>query len=599
MLNVFRSVKEDLLDAVESIAVKHFYGNYLCFFYPTRQPPPDLVFSNLLQRMHKHWTPIMPIFIPNAGALNSKGFTINFIKCSYLIPIHNKNYTSQLTEIAYSAWNNIYRSGDSPYTRFIVVVDGEVSMNEGYEALKMMFRFGDINAVIVGRERNVVSVFTLFPFGQDGKSCPGDNMQLSRIAQWNEKFTEVDFFPDKVPRILQGCDFPVSTVRYPPATFPLGEGKYDGFDIRLLGIVSENINASLIFTYYDRIDGWLWVDDKRNVKGSINDVREGISWATVSGIANNQWHHSVCIIQTPYVYAKLMWYFPNPLPIEKWKFVYLAFSKELWIAGVATAVLTPFFFYLFAKVSRIEYYFIEFEKSCFTLWSIAFGNSTGFMPKTVHFRVIFSLWLFCTIHLTLAYTASLTGLITGGKMEAKVTNINDIIERNLTMATFMYMVRQLSDMDEPKIKKAVSKYVLVNNYDETFATMIKYRNLSILDNNVYIDHLIVKKKLSIYRTPVTLVRVPSGIMMRRNHFLLERIDRIVQRLISAGITDKMIKDFTVPLWKTQDKKDWKPVDITAVAGPFILFACGIFLSCIAFFLEIIYFHRKKFIKLLK
>ncbi|XP_066904320.1 uncharacterized protein [Halyomorpha halys] len=478
----------------------------------------------------------------------------------------------QLQEIMYHPWNTLYRIGDSPYSRFIIVVDGEVSMNETYEALKMMFRFGDIDVVLVGLENNIVSVFTLFPYGQDGKSCPEDNTEVFRIAQWNGKFSEIEIFPEKVPILFQGCDYPLSTVRYPPFMFSLGDNKYDGIDYRLLLMVTEKINASLMVIYYSGIDGWLWQKEDK-VYGSLNDLREGISWATVSGVSNNLMHYPVMTIESPYVFSKLIWYFPNPLPIEKWKFVYLAFSGRLWVSGVITAVLTPFFFYLFAKVSRLEYYFIEFEKSCFTLWCIAFGNSTGFMPKTVYFRFIFSLWLFFTIHLNLAYTASLTGLITGGKMEAKVTTLDDVIERNLTTAMFRYLVRPIATLGDPKIRKAITKYIVVNNYDEIFTTMVTHRNLSIVDNDVYIDHLIVQKKLQIYQTPVTLLRVPTGIMMRRNHFMFERIDQIVQRLIAAGITDKLVEDFTVPLWKHQDKIDWKAVDIDALAGPFILFAC--------------------------
>ncbi|CAH1389915.1 unnamed protein product [Nezara viridula] len=597
-LDTIHSNREDLLDAVESIAERNFHGSCLSFRYPERHPP-DLVFSHLLLRMHKNWTPILPIFVATRAFINNEGYVINFIKCSYVITIRNANYTSQLAEILYRPWNNLYRVGDSPYTRFIIIVDGEISKEETYEALKMMYRFGDVDVVLVGRENNVTSIFTLFPFGKDGKSCPEDNMELSRIAQWEGKFTEVDFFPDKVPHLFQGCDFPVSTVHYPPAIFSLSDDNYDGFDYRLLGIITEKINASLRITFYNRIDGWLWVDKKYNIRGSLNDLREGFSWAIVASLSNNQLHYTACNIETPYVYAKLMWYFPNPLPIEKWKFIYLAFSRELWISGVITAVLTPFFFFLFAKVTRKEYYFMEFEKSCFTLWSIIFGNSTGFLPKTVHFRFIFSLWLFFTIHLNLAYTASLTGLITGGKLESKVSTLDDIAERNLTTATFMYLVGVLASIDEPEVRKAVSRYIIVNDYDKIFATMVTHRNLSIVDNNVYIDHLIVRKKLQIYQTPVTLLHVPTGIMMRRNHFMFERIDKIVQRLISAGISYKLVEDFTIPLWKKREKKNWKAVDINGLAGPFILYACGVLLSFIAFIFEIIYFYRNKFVNIVK
>ncbi|CAH1389914.1 unnamed protein product [Nezara viridula] len=593
MLGMFHWNRDDLIDAVEFIAKRNFHGNCLCFFYP-RQDPPDLIFSNLLVRMNKRWTPIVPTILPSVSYLKTGKYVVaNFIKCSYVIPIRNYNYTSQLQEIMYHPWNTLYRVGDSPHTRFIVVVDGEILKDEAYKALKMMFLFGDIDVIIVGLENNVVSTFTLFPYGKEGESCPEDNVKLSRIAQWNGQFTEVDFFPNKVPNSFRGCDFPVSTVRYPPFMFSTNDGKYDGIDYRLIEIITEKINASLRIIFYSGIDGWLWQKGGK-IYGSLNDLREGYSWATVSGISNNLMHYPVTTIESPYVFSKLMWYFPNPLPIEKWKFVYLAFSVKLWISCTITAVLTPCFFYLFANVRRIEFYFTEFEKSCFTLWSIAFGNSTGFMPKTVYFRFLFSLWLFFTIHLNLAYTASLTGLITGGKMESKVTTLDDIVERNLTTAMFSYLVAPLSTLKEPKVRKAVSSYVVVNNYDEIFTKMITFRNLSIVDNDVYIDHLIFKKKLQIYQTPVTLLRVPTGVMMRRNHFMFERIDKMVQRLILAGISDKLVEDFTVPLWKHQDKTIWKAVDIDALAGPFILYGCGIFLSIAAFFIEIIYFHRKKF-----
>lgn len=597
LLDIFHSNKEQLVDAVESIAERHFHGNCLCFLFPTRHPP-DLVYSDLLSRMHKHWTPTLPTFIDTDAFINTKGFVINFIKCSYVIIIHNANYTSQLAEMVYRPWNNLYRIGDSPYTRFIVVVDGEIQKSEAYKALKMMFQFGDIDVVLVGRENSVISVFTLFPFGKGGENCPEDSMDLLRIAQWNGKFPEVDFFPNKIPTSFQGCDFPVSTVHYPPSMFSLGDGKYDGFDYRLLGMISKKMNATLRIIFYNRIDGWLWID-KYNIRGSLNDLREGFSWATVSGVTNNEMHYTTCIIETPYVNAKLMWYFPNPLPIEKWKFIYLSFSQELWISGVFTAVLTPFFFFLFAKVTRVEYYFLEFEKSCFTLWSNVFGNSTGFMPKTFHFRLIFSSWLFFTIHLNLAYTASLTGLITGGKMESKVSSLDDIAERNFTMATFLYMIGPLASLDEAKVRKAISKYIIVNDYDDIFAAMVTHRNLSILDNDVYIDYLTVQKKLPIYQVPVTLFRVPTGVMMRKNHFMFERIDKIVQRLVSAGISSKVVEDFTKALWKTQDKKDWKAVDINDLAGPFILYACGLLLSFTAFIFEIILFYRKKIISITK
>lgn len=107
--------------------------------------------------------------------------------------------------------------------------------------------------------------------------------------------------------------------------------------------------------------------------------------------------------------------------------------------------------------------------------------------RTNSFRLVFAVWLFYVFHIKLAYTASLTSIMTTGKWESKITSFDQILERGQKTALPSLMYYLSLDVEEPVIKRVLSNSIIT---EDAFSKMERFSNLTILNEETYTSYKI-------------------------------------------------------------------------------------------------------------
>ena len=592
----------EVSDCVLAIAREFLRNRCLAFLFPLNftQPSvlsvPPLVRSGLLRNIHKSWAPNLPAanvhetYVPFPNPLPG---ALNHLHCAHIIILdEGSSFVYQIDQIIYTFYTNFYENGGGERTRMIVTTTEEVNETEVHRLLFHMYKMGDLDVVFIGMKFNVVSVFTLFPFGTDGGNCPENNSGIEILDFWRNKSFALgaNLFPNKLPERFNNCVMSVSTVHYPPFMFlNFDNAPYNGIEFHILDTLTRHMGLTPNFTGYRRTDGWMWSEDG-NVLGAMADLRRGQVWLMVAGTSSIVYNFPSLYVPHSYMSSQLSWFFQEPQKVPTWKLIYVAFSKLLWIFVLTTMAVFPYSLYLLGKLERSSAFLKEMSKCVTVSWSIAVGHSSSMHARTQVIRLVLAAWLFYSMHMNLAYTASLTGLITAGKMERRVTTFEQILELDLKTAINVYLTSQFSYMDEPAVKKVLSNYMLISgplNRREVFSQMRKYRNVSILDVDTYLSYKIKKHKLLIYKSDLKICFYSTGILLRRNHFMVGRISELSSRICEGGISVKYVNDFTESSWKTSYKSvTLKAYNMKDLAGPFFILIIGYFLSFIIFFVEL-------------
>ena len=594
-----KNYNPDIVDCVEMISVKYLTSKCLAFLFPLNfskpflADVPPLVYSDILKNIHRTWAPNLPAV--NKNYINEmeklyRNFlpgAINHLQCAHIIILDgNKSISTQIDEVIYTVFKNFYENGGGDKTRMVVVSNDEVDTFEIYRLLHHMYKMGDVDVVFLCGLGDYAAVYSFFPFGMDGNSCPEENY-VKKLDLWvNGKFLSgVNLFPDKIPKKFNNCAINVSTVHQPPFMMMDDTPEpYDGIEYNFVEMIGQHFGLRIQYISYNRSDGWRFFVNG-TIHGSSVDLRRGNVWFTSVG---SNFAHAYPSIHIPYTYitVHVAWFFRSPEFLPTWKLIYTEFSNLLWMLVGVTLIVYSFCLFMIGNIEYDCSPLKDLSTSMLASWSLAVGQPSSVQPKTHIFRFIFTAWLFYTIHINLAYTATLTGFITTGKLETEITSMSQILEKNLVTAILPFFKTVFDDSDDLELKQVMSHYVHIYDYDKMLSDVHNFGNVTVLDIDIFLSYKTKQKKYSIYKSTLLIDTVSYGLKLTRNHFFNEKIADFASRVTECGIVSKIINDYTA-LPKLPNSSTLKSFSLEDLSGAFVILFTGYVLSMTVFIGELL------------
>lgn len=587
----------EVSDCLLAIAEEYLDSHCLAFLFPfnfsnpSLVDAPPLVRSSLLRNMDGKWACYLPavntykMFNP---FMEPKPGPARLLHCSHIVILDTRSpLIDQIEEIMYKFYCHYYHHGGGKKTRMVVAVSSPIEESEIYEILLYMFLRGDLDVILVGIIHNTVTVSTLFPYGKDGNSCPRNNNSTDILDFWvNGTFIrKKNLFPEKLPRKFNNCTMRVGTYHNPPYFIVNQEGKASGgIEYGMVEIIAEHLGMKIDYRIYNRSDAWLWME-KDGPKGLSSDLRLGHVWLTVSGFKNLVFTFPSLLIPHPFMTEHICFFFKNPKDVATWKLIFLGFNDVLWIILIATAFAFPCCLFLLARFQNYQHPFKKFSISIMSSYALLLSFPSSVDPRTIIFRLAFATWLFYTIHINLAYSAALKSLLTAGKTEPKMNSFEQLLKENIKTAVTQNVLYQTAQMDEPVIKDILANHIVVAGYKVIYNQLKKYGNLSFLDIDLPFSYTVKKNNLSIYKSDLCLRFFYLGIMLRRNHFMIQRVADLSFRITQSGFPEKFIKKYVEVASKPNLVK-LRAFSILDLSGPFLILIIGCVFSTTLFFGEI-------------
>ncbi|KAK9509176.1 hypothetical protein O3M35_006548 [Rhynocoris fuscipes] len=570
---------KDLLNCIIFILRKYYKGNCLCFI-------------NLLDNFNEFELNLIKILykIHSFYLLSSVNDTLKQIPypCFYFILSNN-----------FEKFHLINSKGDPKYflsneilaSKHLIVFKNKLNEYEIYKTLIKSFNFGFPDAIVINFD-SIIKAYTIFPFGKNLGNCPENGIKFENIDVWFNNSFSNDLFPEKIPKIFAGCYLNVSFTEYIPYTIVRRSfvGGIEGYVISLIG---KTLNMSI--NWVQRANVYL-IDNNGTAIGSIPDILYGRSQIACGGLINIPLITGIAQSTKTFATSYLQWYTPFPPFVPMWQTLYKAFAPILLILSICTVLIAPMFIVFIAKKIKNESNSFKKLINCYlTTWAVAIGNTTGIKPKTIMLRILYTAWIFCTFHLALAYTASLTGLIAKNAHRPRIQSFQHLKSIGFYTAMRSVSYSATSEITDTNIRAILNKHIIIDNPDIAIKLITEYNNMSLLDNNFYIDFRICRKnrKPLLYNTGLKAVAMQNGLIMRKTHYLYNYINNVVTRIVESGINQDIIKRINKCMKRINNSKygTFKATKLKGLTGVFIILVIGLFIALIAFSIEL-YVYRK-------
>ena len=588
----------EISDCLFAISVKYLNNRCLAFLFPLNfsdpsvAKAPPLVRSTLLKDIHGGWSPTLP-------AVNTEDMHIPYLKpdlgpirylqCAHIIILHaNLSYVDQVYYMMYTFYSHYYKHGGGEDTKMVVAVSETVEKSRIYDLLFYMYKMGDIDVIFVGVQNGIVTIFSFFPFGENGYGCPEDNFEIQILDTWvNGSFLKAKaLFHEKVPRKFNNCSIKVGTVHHPPNFVMDSNGEaIGGIELWLIETICEHLGLRIDYVSYNGTDNWFWMEDGEP-RGITVDLRRGDLWLVVSGNNNFVFTFSCTFVPHSFMIEHHSWYFRYPETVPNWTLIFAGFDRLLWISVIVAIVAFPYCIFLLAKLERGSQPFERLSTAMLSSCGLVVSHSSSEEPRSNVIRIAFASWLFYSIHINLAYSATLTSLLTTGKTESKIRSFQEILDRNIKTVMSQNTFYQTMAIDEPTIKKVLSNRIVSEDYEEFYPQLKKWGNISFLQLDISFVDKIKRDNLVVYNSGLNIGFVYIGIKLRRNHFFVERIADLSSRVFEAGFTSQLIEDYTkIP--KNYRGSELKPFSLIDLAGPFFILLTGCAVSVLLFIAEVV------------
>uniref|UniRef100_T1HNN5 Ionotropic glutamate receptor C-terminal domain-containing protein n=1 Tax=Rhodnius prolixus TaxID=13249 RepID=T1HNN5_RHOPR len=510
--------------------------------------------------------------------------------CFYIILLGEKDYL--LDNDPAKINSKFFLNKETELSKYIVIAQNKLNFQQKSKALITLFRRGHPDALLLNPEDNLFA-YTLFPFGEKMKNCPENGIEIKLLDKWVNNRFHKNLYPHKVPQLFNGCNLDVSFIEYVPYTIYHGRNEVKGIDGVMVKLIGESLNMTVRWLLRE---SWFSYLKNGSHYGILPDILYGRTHLACGGLIRSPELAGYVHFTTTYAISYLTWYLPQPPYEQTWKTMYKAFQKKLLLLSIAVIFTIPVFIAIIAKLADNELSLFKCITRCYVAaWALAVGNSTGKKPRTTSVRIIYAVWMIYAMHLALAYTASLAGLLTKSAHRPRVKNFNDLINTGLPTAMLDVHQSATTNISDPEVRQALDKFLLIEDTDEAISLMALHGNMSILDNSAYVDYTICSKfsKKPIYNSGLSTFPMKTGLMMRKSHFLYKIINKMIIRLVESGINDKIIKSTTKCRKTSRRLKSgqFKASTLRGLSGAFLVLGVGLLVAIAVFFLEQIIYQR--------
>ncbi|CAG9856642.1 unnamed protein product [Phyllotreta striolata] len=407
-------------------------------------------------------------------------------------------------------------------------------------------------------------------------------------------------------RVRENCIVKVVAKEFVPFVL----SKTEGFEIDVLQLIGSYLKVTFDVEFYPKSALPNWGGKINGTwTGLVKDVAEktsvGVGHIVVGLMDSKEFSYS-----QSYHYASLVWVIPKALDIPKWRILFALFSPQVWALCLGMVLLFAFVFYLVIKLQGGTP-----RNSLLTATQILIYQPVSHLPRNDLHNVFFLGLCVASIILNSVYTSSLLFYMKNPMTEHQASGLHELIDpfgnpvyevggyskyksfyndSETETSRFVYDHYQVSYGENDTLEYWLRRVAHTRRY-WTISTLLYAKYVDALDNITRTEDgksmIFVKSK-----KPVSVNGV--GLIMRRSHPLLGKINKIIQHMLYGGIQLKIRSKY----WRVIEKMESldnsidmadEPLTFYHLEGAFAFLILGYVLGFLILAMEIIIYRCKK------
>jgi hypothetical protein len=457
-----------------------------------------------------------------------------------------------------------------------------------------------------------LDIFAFFPYKQPYKCS---NLQYLFQIQRCPGIPHLlhDIVP-KFPINLEGCPIVVSTVAFEPFVFGpdiITDEKNstvfrykDGFEIKLLHLISKAINASLVFLpppsgaelWGRRFENGTWT----GIKG---DVAQGTADVCVCAVIPTEDGNAVMDPTVTYFKGGFVWVVPYPGRFPRWLSVFRVFTTCAWLQMIATMVFVSIVMWCLSRMPINQKHATRtISANICDAYAVVLGISLPQMPKSLYIRIFFICWVAFSLAINTVYQAFLTSFLTDPGFLTPIRDLDELLGSGIEYG-YVRIIDQYLDSSNVKHRQILNGRKVCFNTTACLERVAIKRDQAqcvarqVLDYAVYDKFRAADGVPLIYPFDDDFVQYNTVMYLKKGSPLLDSFNDIILYAMQAGLLDKWYKD---DIYRSKlrahkksktDKDDgYSVLSTTHLQGAFVLYGIGSLLGLMLLLLEIAYHY---------
>jgi hypothetical protein len=468
--------------------------------------------------------------------------------------------------------------------RFIVTIRAQPSQNASLVALEIAeelwnsYRIADVLLMIPRAgvtctqnegslcEKDIplsYGLYTWIPY-ESSKNCGNINVFLIEELTHEVKRNPTKaayLFPVKTPKNFHGCPLKMSAIPTPPALVVSNSTGhiYSGVEVEYLQKLAQAMNATFVFREVSP-------GDAVTVRlETLSDLDEGSTDLAFGGFPLHPMAAGLADPTISYLDDDMVWYVPCGGPNARMERVVAIFTPSLWLALCAVFVL------VIAVIWGLEYCtrstqlnrlraYVGVSVLVSDIWAVNLGVSVPSMPRNDAVRTVFLSVVWYSFAISCIFQTYFTSILVNPGMSKQIITLEELYQSNL--------VYHYNERTDSFVKFTDPEYYSEIGLERR---QCRYRGICIID---YLSNRNVATISSTFHAEYyTLVALPAGsatprmctledkfynirytMYMAKGSFLVDSFNRIIRRIIEAGLMEKLKHDAKTS-WRYQKFSD--------------------------------------------
>jgi hypothetical protein len=370
------------------------------------------------------------------------------------------------------------------------------------------------------------------------------------VDRWNsdgEFALKVNLFPEKVPKTFHKCSTKLISFINPPAIMENSENIYTGLAVNFVEVILKRLDLTAQYIVSTSTKGSyyrMFMETLEKLEPSSSDIAIG-----VLPLFLDNFHDAEATI--PYLYIRLSWYVPCPIPASRWKCIYNIFGSVVLKCFSVIGILAVIMMWLLAKYEtkihvRESPNYMTIIYCISNVWAVITGVSVPQKPISLSLRIFFTAWVWYNFAMTLVYQAYFFRLLVNPGFEKRITTLNDLIQSGidygypvemdiLTYSDPLYKIITKNRKICNSVYKCLQRVIISKDFATVFDDFrAEYFRTRLLFHNIHVQACTLEEDI---------ILLMASTYMSKGNPLLHIFNKIITRMFEAGLIKKWQNDF--------------------------------------------------------
>jgi len=358
---------------------------------------------------------------------------------------------------------------------------------------------------------------------------------------------EVPLFPNKSPTNLHACPLRVCAIVDEPSIFynnlqEENTSEYSGFEIEFLVIMSQAMNATLVY-----LPQPIGTAVLRRVT-CLTRLNFGLCDIVIGTLPMDLNILALAESTIPHLQTAFRWFVPCPTPIPRVERILGMFDLSVWFSLILVLILTTAIFWCF---SNSHFYFLEkysstyktMSESLSDVWAVSMSVSLPKLPISTKLRVFFLLFVWYSFAINTVFQAFFITFLVEPGYHKPIKTFDDLIHSGLMygyyedteIALNLSMYYERTQIRSPRF--------YCSEHEECLEHLVVHGDIMMVSFPYAIEYEAFrfmsryKKRKSVCFLDEDIYKMLLVMYMQTGNPLIQRANIIIRHTIEAGLVD--------------------------------------------------------------